>query len=178
MKHTNIDSLKTLNSASTNLAFAWFMQTCSSEKWCNDMVNKRPFSSLEALREHASLQWQKVKVADYLQAFNGHPMIGDISTLREKYANTKVLACNEQSGTEGADDETLQRLQHTNKIYLDKHGFIFIICASGLSAQAMLDELEHRLPNSTDTEIANAANEQLKITLLRINKAFTSASAK
>ncbi|NKX19570.1 OHCU decarboxylase, partial [Alteromonadaceae bacterium A_SAG8] len=51
-------------------------------------------------------------------------------------------------------------------------GFIFIICATGLSAQTMLEALQARLPNTTQQEITNAAAEQIKITLLRINKAL------
>jgi len=35
-----------------------------------------------------------------------------------------------------------------------------------------LYELKKRLPNSTDEEIKIAADEQLKITLLRLNKAL------
>ncbi|HBL20462.1 MAG TPA: OHCU decarboxylase, partial [Alteromonas mediterranea] len=60
-----------------------------------------------------------------------------------------------------------------NQAYLDKHGFIFIICATGLSAQTMLEALQARLPNSTQQEIVNAAAEQIKITLLRINKSIS-----
>jgi 2-oxo-4-hydroxy-4-carboxy-5-ureidoimidazoline decarboxylase len=63
-------------------------------------------------------------------------------------------------------------LKNANQAYLDKHGFIFIICATGLSADAMLDALNERLPHTTDKEIQLAAQEQLKITLLRINKAI------
>ena len=37
----------------------------------------------------------------------------------------------------------------------------------------MLNALLARLPNSTDEEITIAAGEQLKITLLRLNKALT-----
>lgn len=177
MKSSAIDSLFTLNEATENEAHAWFMQTCTSERWCSNMVKQRPFAKLEALTTQANLQWQSMTHSDYLEAFSGHPMIGDINTLRQKYANTKALASNEQSGTQDAGEETLHKLQQMNKTYLDKHGFIFIICATGLSADAMLSELAKRLPNNTESEIKKAAQEQMKITLLRINKAFGGASA-
>jgi 2-oxo-4-hydroxy-4-carboxy-5-ureidoimidazoline decarboxylase len=177
MKSSVIDSLLALNEATENEAQAWFMQTCTSERWCRKMVKQRPFANLEALNSQANLQWQTMTSPDYIEAFSGHPMIGDINTLRKKYANTKALASNEQSGTQGASEETLHKLQQMNKAYLDKHGFIFIICATGLSADAMLNKLEKRLPNSTESEMENAAQEQMKITLLRINKAFGGASA-
>lgn len=172
-----IDSLDALNNASGDAAHAWFMQTCTSEKWCSNMLKLRPFSSVESLNLQANEQWLPMQTLDHMQAFSGHPMIGDITTLREKYANTKALASNEQIGTQGASEATLQKLQKLNGAYLDKHGFIFIICATGLSAKAMLIELEKRFPNNTPTEIKKAAQEQIKITLLRINKAFRGSQA-
>jgi 2-oxo-4-hydroxy-4-carboxy-5-ureidoimidazoline decarboxylase len=172
-----INSLATLNEAPSNNAYAWFMQTCTSEKWCLQMTELRPFKSVESLNALANQQWLLMQTPDHMQAFSGHPMIGDMSSLREKYANTKALASNEQSGTQSASEATLQQLQKLNKAYADKHGFIFIICATGLSAEAMLNALEKRLPNSTSIEIQKAAAEQIKITLLRISKAFNGASA-
>ena len=102
-----------------------------------------------------------------------NPMIGDVDSLRKKFANTKTIASGEQSGTASASEATLLTLKEANQAYLDKHGFIFIICATGLSADAMLNALQTRLPNSTDEEIRTAAQEQIKITLLRIDKALT-----
>lgn len=167
-------TLNTLNLASDKDAFSWFMQTCTSEKWCIKMVKHRPFENINRLKSVANELWGSMENTDFMQAFQGHPMIGDISTLREKYAQTKALASNEQSGTKGADDAILLALQASNKAYLERHGFIFIIFASGLSANTMLSALEKRLPNTTEIEIQNAAKEQIKITLNRIDKAFNS----
>lgn len=173
-----MSTLEQLNSMSTQDAYNWFMQTCTATRWCQLMSQLRPFTSIEQLIECAKKQWGKMQSADYLEAFDGHPMIGDINSLREKYAATKNIAGNEQSGTALASDAILKALQKANVAYLDKHGFIFIICASGLSAETMLDALNDRIVNSTGTEEKNAAQEQLKITLLRINKALdTTASA-
>jgi 2-oxo-4-hydroxy-4-carboxy-5-ureidoimidazoline decarboxylase len=109
-----------------------------------------------------------------LTAFEAHPMIGDVNSLRKKYATTKNMASNEQQGANGADDKTLHDLALANHDYLNKHGFIFIICASGLSAKTMLHALMLRLPNDTTTEITLAAAEQIKITLLRLEKGLNS----
>lgn len=100
-------------------------------------------------------------------------MIGDLSSLRAKFASTKGLANSEQSGAARASEATLKILQQANIDYVNKHGFIFIICATGLSAEVMLIELQKRIGNSTPEEIEKAAQEQLKITLLRIQKALT-----
>ena len=47
---------------------------------------------------------------------------------------------------------------------------IFIVCASGLSADAMLGMLRARLANPRDVELRTAAEEQAKITRLRLGK--------
>ena len=166
-------TLDALNSASKEEAIDWFMQTCTASRWCKLMSEARPFSSVESLQACAAEIWQSMQNADFMEAFEGHPMIGDVSSLRAKYANTKALATNEQSGTANTTEATLQALHTFNLDYLNKHGFIFIICATGLSAEAMLEKLQARLPNETNIEIQTAANEQLKITQLRINKALT-----
>jgi len=165
-------SISTLNDMSDNDAMNWFMQTCTASRWCQLMTNARPFSSLNELIQKAETNWLQMQTPDYLEAFEGHPMIGDLHSLRAKYANTKALASNEQAGTAQSDEATLKALQSTNIEYLNKHGFIFIICATGLSAKAMLLKLQQRLPNSTEVEMKTAAKEQLRISLLRIEKAI------
>lgn len=165
-------TLNDLNNLDNQQASKWFEQCCASRTWIYSMTNARPFSDLKNIEEAAKTAWAKCTEQDYLEAFKAHPMIGDMNTLREKFANTKAIAANEQSGTAVAPEATLNELKEANQAYLDKHGFIFIICATGLSADVMLSELQKRLPNSTAQEITNAAAEQIKITLLRINKAL------
>ncbi|MEM7207646.1 MAG: 2-oxo-4-hydroxy-4-carboxy-5-ureidoimidazoline decarboxylase [Pseudomonadota bacterium] len=143
---------------------------CTSQKWIERMVNARPFADRAALLEAASEHWCDLHETDYLQAFEGHPKIGDVGSLRSKYAATKALAGSEQSGVDSASEETLQRLSRGNIDYEDKFGFIFIVCASGKSADEMLGLLEARLPNDRATELHNARVEQAKITALRLRK--------
>ncbi len=100
-------------------------------------------------------------------------MIGDLKSLRQKYAATQDLAKQEQSGTTNASDETLTNLATYNQQYLQKFGFIFIICATGLSADNMLSALQKRINNDRDIEIKHAAQQQINITLLRIEKGLT-----
>ena len=83
------------------------------------------------------------------------------------------MASGEQSGAASADEQTLTELSALNKSYLEKFGFIFIVFATGKSAAEMLALLKARIGNQRDQEIQNAAAEQLKITLLRIDKLFS-----
>jgi len=160
-----------LNSLDSEQANQWFVQVCTAQGWCNKMVNSMPYADKASIIKTATDHWAEMQETDFLEAFQGHPMIGDINTLREKYANTKALASNEQSGTANASEQTLNKLHEANHEYLNKNGFIFIICASGLSANTMLVALTQRLANTREKEIEIAAQEQLKISLLRIDKA-------
>ena len=134
------------------------------------MIAGGEFSSDQELLTRSENVWADLAEADYLEAFLAHPRIGDVDSLRQKYANTKAIAGGEQSGVDSADEATLQRLSAANDEYFDKFGFIFIVCATGKSAKQMLEILEARLPNDRDAEVANAAAEQLKITKIRLEK--------
>ncbi len=50
-----------------------------------------------------------------------------------------------------------------------RFGYIFIVCATGKTAEEMLTLLYQRLPNDQDTELRIAAMEQQKITAIRLN---------
>ncbi len=105
-----------------------------------------------------------------MQAFEGHPKIGDVNSLREKYADTRAMASGEQGGVAGASERVVQELSEGNRQYEEQNGFIFIVCATGKSAGEMLSLLQSRLPNPRGEEIKNACLEQEKITALRIQK--------
>ncbi len=149
-----------------------FMQCCTSSTWVNKMVAARPFIDAQEMKQAADNTWIGLSVSDYLEAFEGHPKIGDVSSLRAKYANTKELAGNEQGLVREADDTVLEVLSQGNSDYEAKFGFIFIVCATGKSAKEMSDLLQARLPNNKAQELINAAEEQRKIFQLRIDKAL------
>ncbi|ROS05639.1 2-oxo-4-hydroxy-4-carboxy-5-ureidoimidazoline decarboxylase [Sinobacterium caligoides] len=163
-------NLETLNHCSAQEATEAFMLCCVSERWCQRMVEARPYADFAALCDAADQHWQGLGDNDYLQAFEGHPMIGDVSTLRAKYANTEALASGEQSSVNQATEQVIETLARDNQRYYERNGFIFIVCATGKSAEQMLALLQARLPNSRATEITNAAEEQRKITRIRLEK--------
>ena len=134
------------------------------------MIEEGKFVSNANVVSRAEKATETLSESDWLEAFDAHPRIGDVDSLHAKYANTKATASNEQSGVNATDRTTLKRLVEANEQYFQKFGFIFIVFATGKSAGEMLKLLEQRLPNDRATEIANAAAEQLKITLLRLRK--------
>ncbi len=165
-------NLEQLNNFTVEQAAHTFMQCCTSTTWVNAMVKARPFVDEISIKKQADLAWQELEESDYLEAFEGHPKIGDVNSLRAKYANTKELAGSEQGLVKEANDDVLEVLSQGNTDYQAKFGFIFIICATGKSAKQMSDLLQARLPNNKTTELINAAEEQRKIFQLRIDKAL------
>ncbi len=170
-------TLAQFNELSPAEATSILLTCCTSSEWAKELARLRPFASLEALVASSDALWQEVKQqeANLLEAFEGHPQIGNVASLKEKYRNTQDSAAHEQSGAKDAQEEVLAALAQGNQDYLDKFGFIFIVFATGKSAQQMLDLLLARLPNDRATELANAATEQNKITRLRLNKLFSQA---
>ena len=163
-------SIEGINQADTEAAGHMFRQCCTSEIWIARMVDNRPYRSAEELRSAADENWENLADKDYLQAFDGHPKIGDVGSLKAKYANTKELAAGEQSAVNEANEQTIMALANGNSAYEKKFGFIFIVCATGKSAAEMLALLEARMPNTREQELMNAAQQQRKIFHLRLEK--------
>jgi len=143
---------------------------CSSMAWVENLAKRRPFSDISHLINEAQSVWQSLGERDWLEAFSGHPQIGDLSTLEKKYGNTTEWASGEQSGVGGASKEVLVQLSEYNKNYLKKFGFIFIVCATGKSASEMLELLKARIDNKPEVEMKIASAEQFKITKIRLEK--------
>jgi allantoicase len=148
-----------------------FTRCCGARRFAEAMTGQRPFASRAALFGEAEAQWWRLSPADWLEAFTHHPKIGgDVEALRAKFGATAAWSEGEQAGATGADEATLEALAHGNTAYLERFGFIFIVCASGKSAAEMLALLDDRLPNDPAQEIFTAAGEQAKITALRLEK--------
>ncbi|MFM8270050.1 MAG: 2-oxo-4-hydroxy-4-carboxy-5-ureidoimidazoline decarboxylase [Pseudomonadota bacterium] len=167
MKHF---SLNEFNLASEKEAKEALQFCCGSSVWANQMTASRPLASLKELKEKSSLIWNSLSEADWKEAFSHHPTIGDLESLKKKFASTKAWAQQEQKGSVEASPSVLQALATLNKTYENRFGFIFIVCATGKTAQEMLELLETRMKNSPHVELRNAAKEQEKITHLRLEK--------
>jgi 2-oxo-4-hydroxy-4-carboxy-5-ureidoimidazoline decarboxylase len=145
---------------------------CGSTAWVNKMLPALPAEDLVDLLEIAEEQWYACQEADWREAFSQHPKIGDIDTLKEKFAATAKWAEGEQSSVKQASEQTLEQLGEGNQVYEQRFGYIFIVCATGKSADEMLQLLNQRLYNNPEVEIQIAMEEQMKITRLRLEKLF------
>ncbi|MBM74704.1 MAG: OHCU decarboxylase [Proteobacteria bacterium] len=147
------------------------LKCCGSSRWASQLNECFPFSNDEDLYQAADSIWAKLDRSDFLEAFSHHPQIGaDPEVLRQKFQKTHSWSSNEQSGMKQASEECILALAKGNQSYLDRFGYIFIVCATGKSAEEMLELLEDRLSNSSEEELRIAAGEQGKITIIRLNK--------
>lgn len=162
-------TLSELNSAPERSAYDALALCCVSEAWISGMLGARPFPDHASLKRSADLVWAQLGEADFLEAFEGHPRIGDVDSLKQKYAASGTLAAREQSGVAQASDSVIERLAAGNARYEKTFGFMFIVCASGKTAQQMSELLERRLGNTREQELNNAAEEQRKILQLRLD---------
>ncbi|MEQ1506910.1 MAG: allantoicase [Myxococcota bacterium] len=159
--------LQRVNAASADA----FARCCGSRRWASAMVAGRPYTSRTHLFGHAEQVWWHLEDRDWLEAFGHHPRIGAApATLRVRFGDTAQWAAEEQAGTAGTDDATLEALAEGNRAYEQRFGHVFLICATGRSAAEMSAALRERLGNDPAAELRIAAGEQVKITRLRLEK--------
>ena len=163
-----MDTWQAIDQAERDEARRLLVQACGSSRWAERMLARRPFGSREALLSAARVEWDDLSADDWREAFSHHPKIGDREMLRQRFPATHALSSREQAGVDTASDAVLDALAEGNRRYEDKFGYIFIVCASGLSAAEMLAKLTDRLGNDPAREILIAAAEQAKITALRL----------
>ncbi|MFN2530166.1 MAG: 2-oxo-4-hydroxy-4-carboxy-5-ureidoimidazoline decarboxylase [Pyrinomonadaceae bacterium] len=166
------DKLAWFNSLPTEVASDHLHGCCASTKWTNQMLDARPFASFGEMTGAASRIWWSLQPADWIEAFHGHPKIGEKKAVNETSSQAQHWATQEQSSMRQADTQTGQALAALNKAYEAQFGYIFIICATGKAPRAILTAVQERLKNTPDQELGVAAGEQAKITELRLRKLF------
>ena len=156
-----------LDEAAASDARVWLRRCCGSSRWVEGMLARRPFGSNVALLGAARLVWNALDQDDWREAFAHHPQIGERDSTVAP-ADTQEMSQNEQAGVADAQPEIRTALEERNREYALKFGYIFIVCATGRSAESMLADLHRRLQNDPATEIQIAAEEQAQITALRL----------
>lgn len=124
------------------------------------MAGRRPLPTAEDLISAAGACWDGLPTEDRLEAFAAHPRIGD-----RRATGTAAV---EQAGARGASAETLAELERANRDYEERFGRVFLVCATGKSAEEMLALCRERLQNDPRVELEIASEEQKKITVLRL----------
>jgi 2-oxo-4-hydroxy-4-carboxy-5-ureidoimidazoline decarboxylase len=156
------------NALPTAQAESVLMDCCGSARWAASVALRRPFATVEALHKAADAIWWKLERADWVEAFSHHPQIGDKPGSGSESA--RQWAAGEQAGARAAGEDVKARLARANRAYFDKFGYIYIVCATGKTAEGMLAILNQRLQNDLPSELSIAAEQQRLITLIRLEK--------
>jgi 2-oxo-4-hydroxy-4-carboxy-5-ureidoimidazoline decarboxylase len=155
-------SLDAWNALPEDAAVSEMLEHCGSRAWAAAMMRARPVSDSRALLDAADLAWDRLEKEDRQEAFAAHSRIGDRAAVGK--------GAREQAGTADASQETLDALAQANRVYEQRFGRIFLICATGKTADEMLAACRQRLHNDPDTEFAVASEEQRKIIRLRLEQ--------
>jgi 2-oxo-4-hydroxy-4-carboxy-5-ureidoimidazoline decarboxylase len=151
---------------------------CGSHAWVQGMLAHRPFGTLVRVLNEADEIWWSLAPDDWREAFDHHPRIGERSAAAPESATARDWSADEQRGASAAGEATRQALAEGNREYERRFGHIYLVCATGKSAEEMLAVLRQRLSNDPATELRVAAGEQAKITRLRLEKLFSKSSTR
>ena len=161
-------TLAEFNALPSAQAESMLMDCCGSARWAASVASRRPYATVAALHKSADAIWWKLERSDWLEAFSHHSQFGDSPASGSESA--RQWAAGEQSGARAAGDDVKARLARANRAYYDKFGYIYIVCATGKTAEGMLAILNQRLQNDLASELSIAAEQQRLITRIRLEK--------
>ena len=133
-----MESWQRLDLAAPDEARDLLRSCCGASAWVERMMARRPFGSHDAL-------WP-------LRATSGSGSTAPTGSRRSDITRrsatatrcgsasprTAHLSEREQAGVDGASEDVLEALAEGNREYERRFGYIFIVCASGKSADEML----------------------------------------
>jgi len=146
------------------------LDCCGSSAWSRQLAAGRPFDDELSLITASDEIWNRLPRQDWLQAFSKHPRIGERKTPQAASPQSAAWSAQEQQDVTAAGEAIHSALAEANREYEQRFGRVFIVCATGKSATEMLDIMLSRLRNDDATELRAAAEEQRKITNLRLKK--------
>lgn len=138
---------------------------CDAPAWAARVTAARPFASLDDLLAAADRELAATPEADVDRALAAHPRIGE----RSESATSRQ----EQAGALAAGADVLRELAEGNRRYEERFGHVYLVCASGRSAEELLAILNARLANDPVVERAVLRKELGAITRLRLQRLFS-----
>jgi OHCU decarboxylase len=143
---------------------------CGSEAWARELVGRRPLNDEKSLLAASDNVWESLETKDWMEAFARHPRIGERQAPASASSQAATWSVQEQQKVAAAEEAVQAALAAGNREYERRFGRIFLVCATGKSADEILAVLKRRLQNSDAAELREAVEEQRKITNLRLKK--------
>ena len=161
-----------LDAAPRSAALEMLRACCGSERWAIAMADRRPYGDLDRLLEAAEAEWAALAPVDWREAIEHHPRLGGADLSARRFDATRSISEAEQAGVLDASGATRKALADAQREYEERFGFIFLIRAAGRSAREIQDELDRRMANDPETELAFAARELREIARTRLERLF------
>jgi 2-oxo-4-hydroxy-4-carboxy-5-ureidoimidazoline decarboxylase len=162
-------TLNAWNTADEPAALDAMLSCCGAQRWASAMVALRPIDSVFELSDAADRVWATMTEVDWMEAFACHPRIGERKAAQAP-AKSAAWSRQEQSSVAAAQSAVLEELVEGNALYEEKFGFTYIVCATGKTADEMLEILKRRLACDRAAELREAAEQQRQITQIRLGK--------
>ena len=162
-------TLSELNALPTSEAERELLTCCGSGAWAREVAAGRPYVGVEVLLSTSDWVWSRLMPDDWREAFAKHPRIGERAPATAT-GTERRWSDREQSRAQEGDAAVLAELATANAEYEDRFGHVFLICATGKSADEILANARLRLNNHAERELHVAAEEQRRITHLRLRK--------
>jgi allantoicase len=170
--HTGV--VKRFNNLQREKAREALLDCCGSQMWVEQMLQRMPFPDLAYVLDTADKTWAALDPSDWMEAFRHHPPIGGKMAEQTQSAKSKRWSKGEQAAASKGSSQTVAALAHGNEEYFARFGHVFLICATGKTSEEILASLRLRLPNDPGVELRMSAEEQRKITRIRLEKLFAS----
>ncbi len=157
-------------SAGTELSAA-FKAVCHSSKWVAEMAESGPFAGLLDLQKKGAGAWSHCREKDWKEALDGHPRIGERAAGKD--LASRWSRGEQSSAAVASEQDLLATLRERQLAYEERFGFLFLICATGLTSAEILAVLEDRIQQAPERELQTVAEELAKIIHLRLEKLLT-----
>ena len=141
---------------------------CGSRAWARAIAARRPLAEPAEVLRAAIEVWEELPEGAWMEAFASHPRIGQRAAPPSATSRSAAWSRGEQRSAMLGDTHVQQELQTWNELYEGRFGRVFLICAAGLSAREILAELKRRMNNEPEAELVEAAEQQQRITALRL----------
>ncbi len=161
------EGLDLFNALSFEAAESRLYSCFANHVWAERVARGRPYEDLSALLASAESAWNGLTPREWRDAFAAHPRIG------ERGGHSPHTSDREQGVVNRGSQETLAALAAENRLYEARFGHVFLIAASGRTAEEVLEALRRRMTNDPDAEFEVAAGEHRKITRLRLEELLT-----
>jgi 2-oxo-4-hydroxy-4-carboxy-5-ureidoimidazoline decarboxylase len=157
--------LEDFNALSDRQQMHLLFEVCSSTIWARRVLVGSPFRDAETLYDRADRVLAELPDAEIDAALDGHPRIGASVSAAHSPSSAR-----EQARVADAGEAVKAELTARNADYENRFGYVYLVCASGRSADELLAILTDRLDNDLDTERRVMRSELAKINRLRLER--------